>query len=227
MKRILFILTFVSVLQISAVAQQYCSEQVQCESYPWYFGTEAGMQVFFGRNDSKMSFDDRITPSIDLFLGKQLNSVLSLDLVYSNAKMKGIASPLVKDAHFLTEKMYVGSNPEEALVLQKGYMMDLYLRLLVDLCNWWGVVDPSRRFCASAYVGGGLALGYGRNNDAISPSINAGFVYGYHFNPSLALNLTLKGALVSKSFDGEHCTEHTFHGIAGLNIGITYAFGKK
>jgi len=227
MKRTLFIITLVSVLQVTAAAQPNGTQRVQDRSYPWYFGTEVGMQVFLGRNDSKMSFDDRIVPSIDLCLGKQLTDVLSLDLVYSNAKVKGIASPLVGDAHFLTEKMYVGSNPEEALVLQRGYMMDLYLRLLVDLCNWWGGVDPSRHSDASVYVGGGLANGYGRNNDAISPSINAGFVYGYHFNPSLALNLTLKGALVSKSFDGEHCSEHTFHGIAGLNIGITYAFGKK
>jgi len=191
---------------------------------PWHFSAEAGTQVYFGMSDSKMSFGERLTPTINISIGRSFTHVIGIDLLLSATQFKGVCSPLAKDAFFLTSQLYKSSNPDEKLMLQKGYYMNLAALMTVNLTNWFGGVNPARRSGVVWNVGGGWAHGFGCDRGANAPTINTGFVYNYYFTPRLALDIDLYGALVGSYFEGEHCNEHAFHGFTGLTAGITYRF---
>lgn len=239
MKHIIFCIIFTMLgLQIPSFAQVTVEQQQQPQSQQqkkesadtktnqgfWYIGAEAGSQIFFSKNDRKMAFGDRLAPSLDICFGRQFTKVFGMDITFSNAVFKGVASPLTKEARFSTGVGYFGSNPDEKLILQNGSFMDLYLRFLADLTKWWGGENNESHSSAIVYAGGGLMKGYGKSSAAMSPSINAGLIYRYSFNNGLAVNATLRGALVNSGFEAENCSEHTFHGLVGLNVGVTYSF---
>lgn len=91
---------FVSAIAIamagSVMAQTAVSETVVAEEEipsaaksNWFISAGAGPQVFFGDHDKQRKFGERISPALDVAVGKWLTPVIGMRLMYSGLYAKG------------------------------------------------------------------------------------------------------------------------------------------
>ena len=56
----------------------------------WFVSVGGGAQMYFGDYNKQMDFTDRITPALDIAVGKWLTPDVGLRLMYSGLEYKGL-----------------------------------------------------------------------------------------------------------------------------------------
>jgi len=193
----------------------------------WHIGIQGGAQVFFGRNDVKMNFGQRIAPDLQLTLGRKITPVIGIEAALTGAQFKGVYTNPETAQWFLTGKLYTNeSHKGEYMYWQKGCYMGAYLNLLFDFSTWFGGLNPDRVSSFIPYIGSGWVFGVGNNRGTTAPSIDAGLIYDLRLAEWISFQLNARGALVKAGFGGETCDEHFFHGSVNLAAGVAFRFGK-
>lgn len=197
----------------------------------WYVSLGLGPHIFMGENEWKGNAADFIVASLDINAGRWFTPYLAVDFNLNFHKFNGIYSPYYGgSAHFTTDEPYgnvVSKKSAEKYYWQKGQYVNGYFRLLLDLSSMHGRNRNETNTHFMPFVGLGYASGTGSNTDANSPTFNFGLIYEVRFTNNISLNVVGRGALLFDRFDGEMTSEHGFDGMAGLNFGIVYRFGKS
>ena len=225
--------------------------------YNWELIGLIGTQFYYGDNDKYMGFWDRFTfPAADIMLNKWASPSIGFAVGITGLKMKGVYQAFhdtglpVQDnpPHFMTDEVYQSpwqgrSGRAADLKYQRGWYINPYVVAMFDLCNLIGGVKANRFYTAQFYAGGGVMLGFDKNQRQLSSargvSFNTGLLNKFRINEHFDFVINLRGALVSDDFDGESREQNEkydpahiknnfpFDGIAGVTAGLCLHFGAK
>lgn len=205
----------------------------------WFITVGGGGQVFFGDLDKYMELGDRITPALDISVGKWFTPGLGLQVSYSGLKLKGLA--ITEGAHFTTNKVinqsdlrdlndyksrFGNKNPFE----QDTKYFNLHIDGMLNLSNLLCGYSETRVWNVIPYVGVGLARTFDQGTRGNTISFNGGLINRFRLGSRVDLNLTIKGAILDDEFDGEISRKevnNSFDGILGATLGLTFKLGKQ
>lgn len=215
MKKLLLI---TSALVFVLFSQSASAQSVSAKKSGWFVTIGGGGQVYYGESDTEASFSDRITPALDISVGKWMSPVWGARIQYNGLGMKGLtnasnpySSAAYKDTHLYEQKF--------------GYWnihADLLFNLSAAICQY-----PRRFYELIPYGGIGYAGSYGKgdneNANSCSVSLNGGLLNKFRVCRSVDLYLDLRAVMLQDKLD-KQVGGIRFDGAAGATLGVTYKF---
>lgn len=192
----------------------------------WFISAGAGVNFGFTDHDKQADFGDRISPALDIAVGKWFTPGIGLRVSYSGLNMKG-ASNVTQDgpSHTTGKPMPMGKGSGYDMQYQKFSFYNLHGDVLFNLSNLLCGYNEKRIWNCSPYVG----IGWGRVWD--SPQFkgvtaNLGVLNTFRLNDWLDANLDIRGMMTGEGFDGAWgAAEHD--GVLSATVGLTYKFKRR
>ena len=184
----------------------------------WFVSASAGPQILFSDHDKQINFGRRISPALDIAVGKWFKPWMGARLMYSGLSVKGATQ---NGAHTTGEDIKEKPQSGYWLEYQKFNMYHIHADALFDLTNMFDEYNPERFYNCIVYAGIGVA-GTGEEPTSTSVAGDFGVLNTFRLNQNWGLNVDLRGILVSDSFDGEEGGRS--EGLLNLTIGVTYTF---
>lgn len=233
MKKILMLLALAG-LTSAAWAQNSTSEVVEYEVIQvqdkyqvitnpfwsnWFFSIGGGAEATFGDNDSAGSFGKRISPTLNVSVGKWFTPGLGLRLQYSGLQARGFTYDAGAD--------YVkGTQLKDGYYKQRFDYMNLHGDVMFNLNALFGGYNQHRVYEIIPYVGAGFTHNYSKpHREALS--VNAGIINKFRISNAFDINLELSAMGVEDKFDGEVGGDHGYDGVLSATVGLTYRFPAR
>ena len=233
MKKILMLLALAG-LTSAAWAQNSTSEVVEYEVIQvqdkyqvitnpfWsngFFSIGGGAEATFGDNDKAGSFGKRISPTLNVSVGKWFTPGLGLRLQYSGLQARGFTYDAGAD--------YVkGTQLKDGYYKQRFDYMNLHGDVMFNLNALFGGYNQHRVYEIIPYVGAGFTHNYSKpHREALS--VNAGIINKFRISNAIDINLELSAMGVEDKFDGEVGGDHGYDGVLSATVGLTYRFPAR
>ena len=233
MKKILMLLALAG-LTSGAWAQNSTSEVVEYEVIQvqdkyqvitnpfwsnWFFSIGGGAEATFGDNDKAGSFGKRISPTLNISVGKWFTPGLGLRLQYSGLLARGFTYDGGAD--------YVkGAELKDGYYKQRFDYMNLHGDVMFNLNALFGGYNQHRVYEVIPYVGAGFTHNYSKpHREALS--VNAGIINKFRISNAIDINLELSAMGVEDKFDGEVGGDHGYDGVLSATVGLTYRFPAR
>ena len=233
MKKILMLLALAG-LTSAAWAQNSTSEVVEYEVIQvqdkyqvitnpfwsnWFFSIGGGAEATFGDNDSAGSFGKRISPTLNVSVGKWFTPGLGLRLQYSGLQARGFTYDAGAD--------YVkGTQLKDGYYKQRFDYMNLHGDVMFNLNALFGGYNQHRVYEIIPYVGAGFTHNYSKPHREVL-SVNAGIINKFRISNAIDINLELSAMGVEDKFDGEVGGDHGYDGVLSATVGLTYRFPAR
>jgi outer membrane protein OmpA-like peptidoglycan-associated protein len=188
----------------------------------WFVGVGGGAQMYFGDYDKQMDFGDRLTPALDIAVGKWFTPDVGLRLMYSGLEYKGVTTTAT--GSHSTGTLYM-TKDKMKLYNQKIKYFHFQGDVMFNLSNMLFGYNPTRFYSASPYVGLGWMVAY-QHPQSHEVSATIGLLNSFRLSNAFDLNLDIHGDYANDRFDGE--VSGCF-GEGGLTatVGITYKFPER
>ena len=188
----------------------------------WFISVGGGAQMYFGNHDRQMSFSDRLSPALDIAVGKWFTPGIGVRMMYSGLSVKGATQ---NDVH--SNGKPISGKPWNGYWLneQSFDFFNLHGDVMFNLSNLLCGYNKTRFWNCSPYAG----LGWMRVWDSPSAnevSVNLGILNSFRVSSTIDINLDIRGALVNDRFDGEKGGRNE-EGLLSTTIGVTYKFPNK
>lgn len=180
----------------------------------WFISGGVGAQMYFGDNDSKAGFGDRISPALDIAVGKWFTPGIGLRIAYNGLQAKG-ATPNANDVYAK------GGTFSNGYYKQKWNVANFHGDVLFNLSNMFCGYNEERVYSFIPYVGAGLVHSWSKPTEN-NLGINAGLINRFRLSPALDLNVELRGLLMKDAFGGK-----SKEAMGGVTVGVTYKFKKR
>ena len=185
----------------------------------WFISAGAGAQFYVGEWDSKLSFGKRLSPSVDVNIGKWFTPGIGVRFGYNGVSAKG-ATPKVG---LSTGEEIGGANSGvyKSKLHYYSFRGDAMFNLSNILCGY----SEKRLYSFIPYAGFGVMKATTGSKQTEFAG-HLGLLNTFRLCPALDLNLDLRGTLVEDDFDGETggCRGE---GMFSATIGLTYKFKKR
>ena len=193
----------------------------------WFVSAGGGLNLYFGEYDNKMELQERLTPALDLSLGKWITPSMGLRLQYAGLRAKGKVFLFPGDNAFV---------PAGALTngyaIEKFNVMNLHGDLLWNLSNSIGGYRADRTWDFVPFAGFGWARASNidswnsANKVSNELGITVGLINKFRVSDAVDLNFELRHLFVNDAFDGI-VRGSRWEGMSTASIGITYKFAKR
>ena len=180
----------------------------------WFISGGVGAQMYFGDNDSKAGFGDRISPALDIAVGKWFTPGIGLRIAYNGLQAKG-ATPNADDVYAK------GGTFSNGYYKQKWNVANFHGDVMLNLSNMFCGYNEERVYSFIPYVGAGLVHSWTKPTEN-NLGINAGLINRFRLSPALDLNVELRGLLMKDAFGGK-----SKEAMGGVTVGVTYKFKKR
>lgn len=216
-----FLLAAMAMVALSASAQSEPAEQRETSGF-WsncFVSAALGPQVMFSDHDRQIDFGDRISPALDIAVGKWFKPWVGVRLMYSGVQMRGATR--WGAAHSTGEEV---PGWGAGMYKQKFGSYHVHADALFNLTNAiWGY-NENRVWNGSVYGGIGV-MGTAEAPTSACVAGDFGILNTFRVADDWDVNLDLRGTLVQDKFDGE--TGGRIDGILGLTVGVTYRFALR
>lgn len=186
----------------------------------WFVSVGGGAQMYFGDYDPKMSFGDRLTPALDIAVGKWFSPAIGVRLMYSGMEYKG----LTFNGSHSTGSLYKTMGKTK-LYNQKIKYYHFQGDVMFNVSNLLFGYNPTRFYSASPYVGLGWMVAR-QHPQSHEVSATIGLLNNFRLNSAFDLNLDIHGDYANDRFDGEVSGNYGEGGLTAT-VGITYKFPKR
>ena len=188
----------------------------------WFISVGGGAQVYFGDHNRQMSFGDRLSPALDIAVGKWFTPGIGVRVMYSGLSLKGATQ---NESH--TNSKPIDGKPWEGYWLkeQKFDFFNLHGDVMFNFSNLFCGYNETRFWNCSPYIG----LGWMRAWDKPSSRevcANIGIFNSFRISSAVDINLDLRGTIVNDRFDGEMGGRKE-EGLFAATVGLTYKFPKR
>lgn len=185
----------------------------------WFFSIGGGAEATFGDNDKAGSFGKRISPTLNVSVGKWFTPGLGLRLQYSGLQARGFTYDAGAD--------YVkGTQLKDGYYKQRFDYMNLHGDVMFNLNALFGGYNQHRVYEIIPYVGAGFTHNYSKpHREALS--VNAGIINKFRISNAIDINLELSAMGVEDKFDGEVGGDHGYDGVLSATVGLTYRFPAR
>ena len=195
----------------------------------WFISAGAGGQVFFGDHDRQMKFGKRISPALDVAVGKWLTPSIGMRLMYSGLNAKGATQTwnAPNGGVYNTGKKIPGKYTHEYGYLNesKFNLLTLHADMMFDMTNIIGGYNPRRVYGCAPYIGVGWGYVYDKphQNTVIG---NLGVFNMFHVSKAIDINLDIRAMITNDELDGEG-GRRNFDGMVSVSAGLTYRFAPR
>lgn len=195
----------------------------------WFISVGGGAQVLFGDHDRQRKFGQRISPALDIAVGKWITPGVGLRLMYSGLSAKGAT----QNGSFATLPLTpIDGKPWHGYWLENSKIdfMDLHVDVMFDMCNLIGGYNARRPYSLALYFGGGYAHTWnktkvnGHHKDGIVG--NVGVFNMFHLGKAWDINLDVRLSAIHDGFDDAEGSA-PFDGLVGATLGVTYRFAPR
>lgn len=185
----------------------------------WFLSLGGGASVLFGHDDNAGKFTDRISPTLNVAVGKWFTPGLGLRLQYSGLQAKGFSynktAPYVK-----------GNVMGDGYYKQKFDYMNLHGDVMFNLNALFGGYNSQRVYEIIPYLGAGFVHNYtAPRHDAFA--VNVGLINRFRLSDAVDINLELSAMGTESKFDGEPVGKHDYDGVVSATVGLTYRFPAR
>lgn len=179
----------------------------------------AGPQVYFGDHDRQRKFGERISPALDIAVGKWFTPIIGVRLMYSGLSAKGATqNGTYQSGGPISGKPWHGYWLNE----QKFKYFDFHVDAMFNTTNLiWGE-NENRIYDLSPYVGIGVARVTDKPKN-VSVIGHLGLMNSFRLNKDIDINLDLRSAFINDGFDGESGGRRSDFMLT-LSLGLTYKF---
>lgn len=185
----------------------------------WFFSIGGGAEATFGDNDSAGSFGKRISPTLNISVGKWFTPGLGLRLQYSGLQARGFTYD--KGADYVK-----GAELKDGYYKQRFDYMNLHGDVMFNLNALFGGYNQHRVYEIIPYVGAGFTHNYSKpHREALS--VNAGIINKFRISNAVDINLELSAMAAEDKFDGEVSGDHGYDGVLSATVGLTYRFPAR
>lgn len=203
----------------------------------WSIGVGGGVNMYLGEHDRQMKTGDRLSPNLDVYVGKWFTPVVGFRLGYTGLNFKGGTNV---DTSFpnSTGDVYGEATGYKDIYVQKFNFFNLHADFMLNLVNLIGGYKE-RVFNTSLYAGVGLARAFSHKSVEVNPVANnrlsgsVGLFNTFRLCDALDLNLDLRGTLLPESFDGEVGKRpeggdiYESDGFLTASLGLAYKFNPR
>lgn len=184
----------------------------------WFISLGGGATVLFGDYDAAGSFGKRISPTLNVAVGKWFTPGLGGRLQYSGLQARGYVPSAGSD-------YAVGSMQDGGYYKQRFNYMNLHADVMFNLNALFGGYNPSRVYEIIPYVGAGFTHNYSTpHREALS--VNGGIINRFRVSDAIDINLELSGVLTEDKFDGG-IGGKGYDGLVSATVGLTYRFPRR
>ena len=185
----------------------------------WFFSIGGGAEATFGDNDSAGSFGKRISPTLNISVGKWFTPGLGLRLQYSGLQARGFTYD--KGADYVK-----GAELKDGYYKQRFDYMNLHGDVMFNLNALFGGYNQHRVYEIIPYVGAGFTHNYSKpHREALS--VNAGIINKFRISNAVDINLELSAMAAEDKFDSEVGGDHGYDGVLSATVGLTYRFPAR
>lgn len=226
MKRFLLSTLFLA-LSAGAFAQvEIIEETVQNRRGPyltnrffdnWFLSAAGGVQVYWGENDSYGSFGKRLSPALDVSLGKWITPSVGLRIQYSGLQARGWG---------LGQTPYARSYAGEGMYKERFSIASLHGDVLWNISNALGGFREDRTWSFVPFAGFGGIRSWANDTHKNELAMTLGLLNNIRLSPSVDLNLEVKMAIFNQALD-KVSRGSSFEGLTTATFGVTYKFGRR
>lgn len=185
----------------------------------WFFSIGGGAEALFGDNDKAGSLGKRISPTLNIAVGKWFTPGLGLRLQYSGLQARGYAYKNGGD-------YVIGGRMNGGHYKQRFDYMNLHGDVMLNLNALFGGYNPHRIYEIIPYAGAGFTHNY-TNPHREALSVNAGIINRFRISNAIDINLELSAMAVEDKFDGEIGGNYSYDGVMSATLGLTYRFPTR
>ena len=185
----------------------------------WFIGVGAGTQFYVGEHDRELSFGKRLSPSVDVYVGKWFTPGIGVRFGYNGVSAKGA----VYNGMYSTGEAIGGAN--SGLYKSKFHYYNFHADALFNMCNIIGGYKEKRLYSCIPYVGFGVMKITNKPHQTEFAG-HLGLLNTFRLCSALDLNLDLRATLVEEDFDGEVGGTRG-EGMFSATIGLAYKFNKR
>ena len=188
----------------------------------WFISVGGGAQMYFGDHNRQMSFGDRLSPALDIAVGKWFTPGIGVRMMYSGLSVKGATQSGVH-----SNGKPISGKPWEGYWLKEQEIdfFNLHGDVLFNLSNLFCGYSETRFWNCSPYIGLGWMRAW-ESPSANEVSANVGILNSFRLSSALDINLDIRGTLVNDRFDGE-LGGRKEEGLFAATVGVTYKFPKR
>jgi outer membrane protein OmpA-like peptidoglycan-associated protein len=183
----------------------------------WFVSVGAGAQMLFGHDNDEGKFSKRISPVLNVALGKWFTPGLGLRLQYSGLSVIGHTTH--------EDEPYITSGPVDGLYKKKINYMNLHADAMFDLNALFGGYNSRRVYEIIPYVGAGFTHSYSKPH-VQAMTFNGGILNRFRISSVVDINLELSATALEGKFDGSQSHKRNYDVILGASAGITCRLGK-
>ena len=186
----------------------------------WFISVGAGAQIYFGDHDKQLKFGNRLSPALDIAIGKWFSPEIGVRLMYNGLSARGATR--WGESHSTGDQVDGWGN---GLYKSKFNYFNIHADALFNMSNILCGYNEKRVYNCSPYVGLGV-MRTNNNPERTSISGHFGILNSFRLCDALNLNLDLRGTLVDDDFDGESGGRGG-EGMFAATIGLTYKFKPR
>lgn len=239
MKRLFYLIASAALLLVAAEtadAQQATSAR-EFDSRSIFFkgdffvGLGGGVNVYHGEHDRQMKFHHRLTPAMDVYVGKWIFPFLGVRIAYTGGHVHGVTNA---DTGFVfsTGEIYE-HRPMDGKPLFKQEFDYLSVRgdLMLNITNLAMGANPDRLYNISFYGGLGIAKVY-EKLEASRFSLTLGLYNTFRVGKAWDVVVDVHAMGVPEDFEHETGTRpgkdenglYSHDGILTASVGVAYRF---
>lgn len=190
--------------------------------YNWFISAGVGGQIYFGDHDKQAGFGDKISPALDVSVGKWFIPTLGMRISYSGLQARGAT----QNDSYSTGKDLPGKGGHGYwLKKQKFNFMNLHADVMLNLNSLIKGYDETRVWSLIPYVGIGWAYVYDKPHSN-SLSGNFGLINSFRVSDAIDINLDIRGTLLTDDFDKE-MGHRTGESVLSACVGVAYKFKPR
>ena len=193
----------------------------------WFVSVGGGAQIYFGDHDKQMDFTDRLSPNLDVAIGKWFTPGIGLRVMYSGLSIKGATQTWGGEGVHETGEPVDGkyTHPYGFLKESEFDFYNIHGDVLFNLSNMLFGYNENRIWNCSPYLGLGWMLTW-ESPRAREVSANLGILNTFRLNKCLDINLDVRTTVVNDRFEGE-LGGRKEEGMLSASLGLTYKFAKR
>ena len=231
MKKLLIAGALCAMIMFPSAAQEASARKGAPAKANWFVSAGFGGQVYFGDHDKQVEFGKRISPALDIAVGKWFTPSIGVRLMYSGLSFKGATQDWDwqnnSDGIHSTGERVPGEKGEHGywLEYQKFNEFSLSAEVMFNLNNAFAGYRENRVWGCCPFVG----VGYARGTDepvANGYIIRGGLLNSFRVGKAWSVNLDLRAGYLNDEFDGE-VGGRSGEGYASDTIGVTYNFKPR
>ncbi len=191
----------------------------------WFLQAGAGAQISFTDHDRQCKLGDRISPALNISVGKWLTPGVAMRLTYSGLYSKGATQTWLKEGIHSTGEPVPGKYTHDYGYLEKSKFdyLNLHLDVMFNMCNLIGGYNPDRLYSCIPYVGFGWAHVWD-SPKANEFTGNVGVSNAFRLSRAFDINLDINCMVADDRFSGGSAGRH-YDALLNVTLGVTWKIG--